>query len=709
MVVASYLIAVFLVLIFLANTMPSWKLFTENYVKISTLRILVIVLLIILGIIFQDRRRALLPYLNSDRLRYTAFIFAAIAGIVFNLDALEYIVFVYGAYAILFINVSLDENRLYKPAHKILDYVLAIIFRVDGRVPVLISLILIVMLPVFLIWKCTVIAENIAVYAYYLLIIGIIVQIFETRLKIDRDNNPFPSLFSVKTLGIIFRSLGGFFRQLFTRKKIAYVLVFLIITGVIYGAKHTYWKKMQRRINASPEYRSEMILLQPGPPEVVFPPNADTIQIPLRIRHPLSKPFWWNTKGPQAVKVGAMWFQAGKSGQVEAKEYTEYRSLKKPVFINNSVEMTLALRRPPVRTGKNYEVWIGLVSGDKWWFAERGDNPLKIKVRVEKSPDEKEYFVESKIGRIRRAEMDEAWSWKIYDTNDYRSSLKIVKNDYPGTIRVSVTNKGKLPWPVHNLDPIKMGIIWVEKVKDQGTVRYVHLLEKEYNLPDTVLPGEQLTMDLSFNPEEVPAADELWIGMVHDNRTWFYERGDQVVKLNQNFRDKDFVAREIHKLRVSNDRLSQELRKFPSGRNLSSIGDWRYRSEMRILNRKTGGVIEARDGLILELEMTNKGKMAWKTALLGNKEPVNLGILWFETSNKGTDRMYVMRKVEERCMIPVSVLENTTIRMFCEIGRKVPPGNYEVWLGPVQEGVTWFYEKGDNVLKLNIKIPGRFF
>jgi len=37
-------------------------------------------------------------------------------------------------------------------------------------------------------------------------------------------------------------------------------------------------------------------------------------------------------------------------------------------------------------------------------------------------------------------------------------------------------------------------------------------------------------------------------------------------------------------------------------------------------------------------------------------------------------------------------------------GTRLPPGDYEVWIGLVQEGITWFYREGDAVLKLNVTV-----
>jgi len=37
-------------------------------------------------------------------------------------------------------------------------------------------------------------------------------------------------------------------------------------------------------------------------------------------------------------------------------------------------------------------------------------------------------------------------------------------------------------------------------------------------------------------------------------------------------------------------------------------------------------------------------------------------------------------------------------------GKRMPPGHYEVWIGLVQEFITWFYDKGDSVLKLTVEV-----
>ena len=91
------------------------------------------------------------------------------------------------------------------------------------------------------------------------------------------------------------------------------------------------------------------------------------------------------------------------------------------------------------------------------------------------------------------------------------------------------------------------------------------------------------------------------------------------------------------------------------------------------------------------------------TILRNENMQMAMGILWF---NKSEGRVnHSIRKAEERCVFPFTVLENVTLRMECKIGDKVHPGNYEVWIGPVHEAVALFYDKGDQVLKLDVIIP----
>jgi len=183
--------------------------------------------------------------------------------------------------------------------------------------------------------------------------------------------------------------------------------------------------------------------------------------------------------------------------------------------------------------------------------------------------------------------------------------------------------------------------------------------------------------------------------------------------LIQNIDKYKILAQQKAIVRNENMQMSMELNKRRLSGPIEETTNFEsasYRSKIQLLNHKTDDLLECnQNGLDLELEITNTGKVPWKPDQPANEKPVNvnLGILWFNKSEAKVNYSYPMRKAEERCAFPFTVLENVTLRMECKIGDKVKvqPGNYEVWIGPVHEGVAWFYDKGDQVLKLDVTVP----
>jgi hypothetical protein len=65
---------------------------------------------------------------------------------------------------------------------------------------------------------------------------------------------------------------------------------------------------------------------------------------------------------------------------------------------------------------------------------------------------------------------------------------------------------------------------------------------------------------------------------------------------------------------------------------------------------------------------------------------------------------YKEKIYEERCYLPYVLSGGATAVVDCKVAKRVPPGEYEVWVGPVHEYVAWFFEKGDNLLKLDVTV-----
>ena len=135
-----------------------------------------------------------------------------------------------------------------------------------------------------------------------------------------------------------------------------------------------------------------------------------------------------------------------------------------------------------------------------------------------------------------------------------------------------------------------------------------------------------------------------------------------------------------------------------------------YRSQLALesplypqtLARNTMGTVR--------LSVTNTSDQIWPTSCeIGNSPgAVQLGILWFRKHSG--DRRLSDRIAEGRAALPYGLAPGRSLTLTVILapvkqdGEPLPPGEYEVWIGPVQEGVTWFFQEGDDVLTLPVRI-----
>jgi hypothetical protein len=104
-------------------------------------------------------------------------------------------------------------------------------------------------------------------------------------------------------------------------------------------------------------------------------------------------------------------------------------------------------------------------------------------------------------------------------------------------VRVAVQNLGREPWPTltdlqRETGSVRIGVLWFAP----GAL-HTRLAEHRAELPYTVYPGDDVEIDvpltpIGYNAKPLPAGSyEVWIGPVQEHITWFYDKGDEVLKL----------------------------------------------------------------------------------------------------------------------------------------------------------------------------------
>ena len=135
-----------------------------------------------------------------------------------------------------------------------------------------------------------------------------------------------------------------------------------------------------------------------------------------------------------------------------------------------------------------------------------------------------------------------------------------------------------------------------------------------------------------------------------------------------------------------------------------------YRSQLTLLSPPYPQPIVRGTMASLRLTVTNTGDHTWPTPCEIGQTPaaVQLGILWFPSH--AANRDFSSHVAEGRTALPYALAPGSSISLtailapFTQAGDPLPPGEYEVWIGPVQEGIAWFFQHGDNVLKVPVTV-----
>jgi hypothetical protein len=344
------------------------------------------------------------------------------------------------------------------------------------------------------------------------------------------------------------------------------------------------------------------------------------------------------------------------------------------------------------------------------WFVLDDNSVVQLSVALQSSTGIIPLTRELQVLEQSRIKLDNAWSDQLaLHPGSYRSALKLLENpDLPGEKRMmlSITNRGAVPWPAFGTTPVKIGVAWIQKTNEDGVVRYNPIGEVFFPLSAALLPNRNQIAQISFDPLDHTEADEIWIGMVHGEKLWFYTMGDPVLKLldKRALRQNGLENIQRKSLAALQEKQRLEQKKFALFDMMAdrSVKDEeKYRSNI-ILNSRGSDKevpINAYDSLDLNLTITNTGKIPWPT---GDDHPVNIGLLWFRKEQE--PKVLDNRVGEGRCGLPLIVQGGVSMVTACKTPIRVRPGTYEVWVSLVHEGVAWFHEKGDNVLKLNVTV-----
>lgn len=105
------------------------------------------------------------------------------------------------------------------------------------------------------------------------------------------------------------------------------------------------------------------------------------------------------------------------------------------------------------------------------------------------------------------------------------------------------------------------------------------------------------------------------------------------------------------------------------------------------------------DTVSLTVSMSNLGQQVWVDQ---GERPFRLGIMWFRVGV--TDHTPQASVGEQRIALPDIIVAGDTVDLIGRLGPVAAPGEYEVWIGPVQDGVAWCWHFGDEPLKVRVHV-----
>ena len=422
-------------------------------------------------------------------------------------------------------------------------------------------------------------------------------------------------------------------------------------------------------------YRSELEVTNPIKDENLSETSVLNITIKNISKDPWPT-FWDLGQDNGSVRLGMQWFSQGPSGEIVAEERTE---LPQTLFPGESMNIDVPLN-PIGKDGKpltpgDYEVWIGLVQEQVTWFYETGDKVIKLKVASEgktskfklRGQSEEVSYLKTVLGsgKVRGIEESGFHDQEIGGWTPFRWT----------------NGAGKLVVPLDEKHPPKFLKVYLEATGPKGT-RF-QLLINGQTLFHQPLPAGTWAKTFALSNINLGGLAKIEL-------------------LSDTFVPKETIEGSTDKRSLGVDVLGLRLLdRIFSPKPLSKEG---YRSELKVTNEIKQ--ITVRETSFLNISIKNIGKHVWPTFwdLGQDNGSVRLGMQWFSQGPSGEIVAEGRTELLQTLFPGESMNTDVPLNPIGKDGKPLTPGDYEVWIGLVQEQVTWFYKTGDKVIKLQIKI-----
>lgn len=101
---------------------------------------------------------------------------------------------------------------------------------------------------------------------------------------------------------------------------------------------------------------------------------------------------------------------------------------------------------------------------------------------------------------------------------------------------------------------------------------------------------------------------------------------------------------------------------------------------------------------VVQVRVKNLGDAPWPAYDPVDRYPVNLGNHWLHITGE------MLANDDGRAYLPVTVAPQSAIDLSLSVNPPAKPGRYILELDMVQEGVTWFKDKGSTTARINVRV-----
>jgi len=128
------------------------------------------------------------------------------------------------------------------------------------------------------------------------------------------------------------------------------------------------------------------------------------------------------------------------------------------------------------------------------------------------------------------------------------------------------------------------------------------------------------------------------------------------------------------------------------------LPDKAYKAELSLVTPLT--TLKAGQKQTINVRVRNASDVMWLVygTAVGNKYRVAVGNSWLDSSGK------LVSNMDGRYGLPADLRAGREVEVPLVITAPANPGKYILQLDLVQEGVTWFQDKGSPVLKVNVDV-----